>query len=696
VTEHLSTRAAASPHREARARPVAPRGPRRGIGVGELRLDGGFWGALQETNAAATLRHCLDWMEQLGWLGNFDHVAEGTTGGERPGWQFSDSEVYKLLEALAWEYGRTGDPAVEALLNKVVDRVAAAQDEDGYLNTCFGHAGQAGRYTDLSTGHELYCTGHLLQAAVARVRTLGQAAGGEDRVVEVARRAADQVCREFGADGRDGICGHPEIELGLAELGRALDEPRYTEQARLFVERRGHGTLAPIALLGPAYFQDDVPVRDADVWRGHAVRALYLAAGAVDVATDTHDDDLRAAVERQWTRSVERRTYLTGGMGSRHQDEGFGDDWELPPDRAYCETCAGVASVMVSWRLLLATGEVRYADLIERTLYNVVATSPRADGRAFFYANPLQQREPGADVRPDAVNPRAEGGVRAPWFDVSCCPTNVARTLASWQAYAAFVEEAAAGSADAGSGRGGSADAGVVVTLAQYAAGDLRIVLDGGLDDAPDGADELALRVTTEYPHDGRIRVEVVEAPERPVTVRLRVPHWADGATLTGPDGTTTAVGPGWATAPTATLATGDVVSLDLPVGPRLTWPDPRVDAVRGTVAVERGPLVLALESVDLPDGITLDQVRLDLAIAPRAQGDGALVRALSVSLPDRATGTPPFGSAQLIAEQREGATTALDLPLVPYHRWAERGPSTMRVFVPTTSRLTTSREESR
>src|SRR5690606_18930826 len=166
------------------------------------------------------------------------------------------------------------------------------------------------------------------------------------------------------------------------------------------------------------------------------------------------------AVERQWTRSVERRTYVTGGMGSRHQDEGFGDDWELPPDRAYCETCAGVASVMVSWRLLLATGDVRYADLIERTLYNVVATSPRADGRAFFYANPLQQREPGADVRPDEVNPRAEGGARAPWFDVSCCPTNVARTLASWQAYAALVDD---------DGHGDAA-----VTLAQYAAGDLR------------------------------------------------------------------------------------------------------------------------------------------------------------------------------------------------------------------------------
>jgi len=650
------------------ASPVVPQGPRRGLGVGELRLDGGFWGTLQETNATATLRHCLDWMEQLGWLGNFDRVAGGATGGERPGWQFSDSEVYKLLEALAWEYGRTGDPAVDALLGKVVDRVAAAQDADGYLNTCFGHTGQPGRYTDLSTGHELYCTGHLLQAAVARVRTVGE----DDALVDVARRAADHVCREFGADGRgadgrDGICGHPEIELGLAELGRALAEPRYTEQARIFVERRGHGTLAPIALLSPAYFQDDVPVRDSDVWRGHAVRALYLAAGAVDVAVDTHDDDLRTAVERQWARSVERRTYLTGGMGSRHQDEGFGDDWELPPDRAYCETCAGVASVMVSWRLLLATGEVRYADLVERTLYNVVATSPRTDGQAFFYANPLQQREPGADVRPDAVNPRAEGGVRAPWFDVSCCPTNVARTLASWQAYAAFVDEVPGGS-------GG--DSGAVVTLAQYAAGEVRVSLGGD-------SGELVLRVATDYPHDGRIAVTVVGAPDRPVTLRLRVPHWADAATLTATDGSTTGVGPGWATA--GVLAAGDVVTLDLPTAPRLTWPDPRVDAVRGTVAVERGPLVLTLESVDLPAGVPLDAVRLDPAVEPRAHEDGALVRAHVVELPDSGAGSPPFGAV------RPGGApvTALDLPLVPYHRWAERGPSTMRVFVPTISKET-------
>ncbi len=645
-----------SPTDRTLARPVAPDGPRRGLGVGELVLDGGgFWGRLQHTNAQATLAHCVEWMERLGWIANFDRVAAGATGGDRPGWQFSDSEVYKLLEALAWEHGRTGDASVDATFEALVDRVAAAQDDDGYLNTCFGHAGQPDRYSDLSSGHELYCTGHLLQAAVARLRTVGA-----DRLVEVARRAADHVCREFGELGRDGICGHPEIELGLAELGRALDEPRYTEQARLFVERRGRGTLAPIALLSPAYFQDDVPVRDADVWRGHAVRALYLAAGAVDVAVDTADAELLAAVERQWTRSVERRTYLTGGMGSRHQDEGFGDDWELPADRAYCETCAGVASVMVSWRLLLATDDVRYADLIERTLYNVVATSPRSDGRAFFYANPLQQREPGADVRPDAVNPRAEGGVRAPWFDVSCCPTNVARTLASWQAYAATVE-------------------GDVVSLVLHASADLRVGLDDG--------GELALRVRTGYPADGRVRVEVLDAPDRPVTLRLRVPHWAQGATLAGPGEPVPApAAPGWAEV-RATFGAGDVVTLDLPTAPRFTWPHPRVDAVRGTVAVERGPLVLCLESVDLPDGVAIEDVRLDASVPPRAEGDGAVVTVAVVAPTGAEPGRPPFSahpasSAPDAAAASTVATT--EVALVPYHRWAERGPSTMRVFVPT------------
>ncbi|PZG17127.1 glycoside hydrolase family 127 protein [Nonomuraea aridisoli] len=623
--------------------PVLPsHGRARPLGLAQVSLTGGFWGSRQAVNATATLAHCESWMERLGWLANFDRVADGTTGPDRPGWSFSDSEVYKLLEALAWESARTGDPGTEAAIKRLTARVARAQDPDGYLNTCFGHAGQPPRYSDLEMGHELYNTGHLLQAAVARLRTRG-----EDDLVRLARRAADHVCRVFGPDGLAGICGHPEIEVGLAEFGRALGEERYVEQARLFLDRRGRGTLRDIPL-GRAYFQDDVPIREAPVWRGHAVRALYLAAAAVDVAVERGDDELLRAVERQWERSVARRTYLTGGMGSRHQDEGFGEDWELPPDRAYCETCAGVASIMVSWRLYLATGDVRYTDLIERTLYNVIATSPSADGRAFFYANPLHQRVPGRPAGPDEVSPRAEAGVRAAWFDVSCCPTNVARTLASLHAYLATSDDEG-------------------LQIHQYAPCEIRAELPGGRPAAVD--------VETDYPVSGAVRVRIAADAPAPWTLALRVPAWAAGAMLTE-GGRTRPVEPGLARVRRAFRA-GDEIVLHLPVEPRFTWPDPRIDALRGCVAVERGPEVLCLESRDLPDPGGFDSLVVDPRSVPRAVPDGARVRGRTLALADPSWPYPagPAGAA-------EGGEW-FDVPLRPYHEWARHGPSSMRIFLP-------------
>lgn len=584
-------------------------------------------------------------MERLGWLRNFDRVAAGESLHDRAGWQFSDSEVYKLLEAFAWEFGATGSASADARFREIAHRVARAQDPDGYLNTCYGHGGRPPRYSDMEMGHELYCIGHLLQAAVARVRTVGS----DDVLVDVARKAADHVCREFGE--RDAICGHPEIESALVEFGRALAEPRYPEQARVFVERRGRGLLTPRPLLGAQYFQDDIPVRETEAWHGHAVRALYLAAGAADVATESLDVELLTAVRRQWDRTVERRTFLTGGMGSRHQDEGFGDDWELPPDRAYCETCAGVASNMVSWRLLLATGEVRYADLMERTLFNVLATAMGPGGRSFFYANPLQQRVPADDIAADAENPRAEGGVRAPWFDVSCCPTNLARTFASLHTYVLVSE-------------------GDTVSIAQYASGEFEAELDGG---------RLVLSIETDYPVSGEIVIEVTDAPPHRVSLQLRVPPWAGGATVEVTGQPALRAKPGWCPV-MRTFEAGDRIRLRLPVEPRLTFPDPRIDALRGTVAVERGPVVLCLESPDLPVGVDIDTVRIDIADEPRDSPPGASVHGVLLDAPTGERGVLPFGGSRPFAVGGE-----LEFRLVPYHAWARRGPSTMRVFIPYT-----------
>ncbi|WP_030468469.1 glycoside hydrolase family 127 protein [Lentzea aerocolonigenes] len=616
--------------------PVVPsRGPLRPLGTDEVRITGGFWKIRQHVNGEATLGHALEWMDELGWTGNFTTVANGAGSRERKGREFSDSEVYKIVEAMSWEHGRSPAAGLDARIEALTADIAAAQAEDGYLSTAFGRDWQRPRHSDLAWGHELYCTGHLLQAAVARTRT-----AGEGPLLEVARRAADHVCEVFGLDGT-GICGHPEIETALVEFARLTGEQRYLDQAALFVDRRGHRSL-PAHEFGWSYFNDDVPVRKATVLRGHAVRSLYLACGAVDVAVETGDDDLLGAVAAQFDRTWARRTHITGGMGSRHQDEAFGEDFVLPADRAYAETCAGVATVMLAQRLLLATGENRYADIVDRVLHNVIATAIDDDGRSFFYANTLHQRTP---AQPPTGGERLDvsGGLRAPWFEVSCCLPNTARLLASLSSYLVTADDTG-------------------LRLHQYADSDVETTLADG---RPAG-----LRVRTSYPDDGDVAVRVTRSGGNPWSISLRVPEWATGAVLVV-DHERRPVAPGDAVV-TRDWAVGEEIRLELPMRPRFTWPDPRIDAVRGCVAVERGPLVLCAESLGESD---LDALRVCTGHGPEPSGDGAVVRARFDASPDSAW---PYGEPS----GRPGAPVALHL--TPYHRWARRGPSTMRVWMPT------------
>jgi len=649
------------------------------LGLNQVTIDGGFWGDRQTLNGEVTIPHVDSWLERLRWTSNFDRAAAGTVTTERAGREFSDSEIYKLLEGMAWELGRQAaarkasgaeqpDPTLQARFDDLVARVAAAQEPDGYLNTQFGRPGQDAKYSNLEWGHELYCYGHLIQAGVARARTVGM----DDELVKVAIKAADHVCREFGPDARVAVGGHPEIETALAELSRVTGDQRYLNQAKLFIDRRGQGLLANI-FLGQQYFQDDIPVRQAEVFDGHAVRALYLAAGAVDVAVETGDEQLLAAVSQQTQRTLARRTYLTGGMGAHHEGESFGADFELPPDRSYSETCAGIASVMLNQRLLLATGDPRHADAVERTLYNIVATALAADGQGFFYANTLHQRVQQPLPESEAPSSRQATAARPPFFEVSCCPTNITRMLASLGAYLATANEQG-------------------VQIHQYAPATIRL---------PD----LVLRMETDYPVTGLVRITADAAPSHDWKLTLRVPAWAAGATIRMSDGSVQTAAPGYVTVPGPSA--GQSVELHLPMTARWTYADPRIDAVRGQVAVERGPIVFALESVDL--GADVSEARV-LTSRPPIELDGrVLVEIKLVSAKDadwpyselhyegrpsgRQQGERPNRDGSAAAEPPAPAASAIPpadhpdgyrmVPLIPYYAWAERGPSTMRVWIP-------------
>lgn len=622
--------------------PVDPsRGAKQPIGLHEFHIDEtGYWGQWQKINADSILDHCLTWMNRVGWVQNFEAAARGTLPQERRGREFTDSDVYKLLEALVWESARTNDERREEQIASLVAKISAAQEADGYLNTNFGRSGQAPRYSDLEWGHELYNYGHLLQAATARLRT-----NGEDALVEVGTRVADHICNTFGPDGIQSVCGHPEIEMALVEFGRATGNQRYIEQARLFLDRRGHGSLRE-SEYGREYFQDDIPIREATVLRGHAVRALYLSCAAVDSAVETGDSALLTAIERQWEQTLSRRTYITGGMGSHHQDEAFGNDFELPSDRAYCESCAGVGSFMLSWRLLLATGNERYADSMERTLHNVIATAPGRDGKSFFYSNTLHQRNPGEAQGAEHQSLRASSSQRAAWFEVSCCPPNIARTLASLSSYVATVANA-------------------TVTLQLYVSGDLNVeVLTG----------KVSLRIETDYPYNRTIRVTILDAPEAGWVLALRIPRWSANYEVRI-DGVIDHPVLARDCVSVQGLEIGQVLELDLDDVPRFSYPDDRIDAIRGTVAVERGPLVYCLESAALPPGVSLDDVSIDTSVAPSAAGLGVVVSANSRTPVERSWA---YGK-KLSAHSGKD----FEVSLTPYSEWGESGPVTMRVWTP-------------
>ena len=390
-------------------------------------------------NREVTLLRGAEELERAGTLDNL-RIAAGRASGERRGMVFSDSDVYKWLEAVAWELGREPSAELERLARETIELVAAAQEPDGYLNTWCQVVDPAWRWTDLEMGHELYCAGHLLQAGVAFARAHRR---HDPPLGRPSLRRPDRP-DVFGTARATGTDGHPEVEVALVELYRQTGERRYLELADTLTRAAGHGMFAD-GRFDLDYYQDAEPVRDARSIVGHAVRALYLAAGVTDIYAETGEEALLESMLRQWDDLTAAKTYLTGGIGSRHYGEAIGDPYELPPDRAYCETCAAIASIMWNWRMLLVTGESRFADLLERTLYNGFLSGLSLDGESFFYSNPLQSRN---------------GERRHRWNPVACCPPNIMRLLASLHHYLATVTDAG-------------------IQLHQYATSTIRTVVPG-------------------------------------------------------------------------------------------------------------------------------------------------------------------------------------------------------------------------
>ncbi|MDE2126825.1 MAG: glycoside hydrolase family 127 protein [Armatimonadetes bacterium] len=603
--------------------------------LARVDINDGFWLPWMQRNREKTLPDQYRSLVETGRLDNLRFAATGE--GRFKGIYFNDSDVFKWLEGACWSLISQRDTSLECLVAEAADVIEAAQQPDGYLNSYYSGEKAGERFTNLRDMHEIYCAGHLFQAAVAHHR-----ATGEPSLLNVARRYADLLDREFGPNGRVGACGHPEAEMALVELARETGETRYLALAERFIEARG---AEPRVFDNRSYLQDHVRFAEAQDVAGHAVRQLYLCSGGADVALENGREEYRAALERLWQNFTERRMYITGGAGARYEGEAFGADWELPNDRAYAETCAAIASVQWNFRMLHLTGESRFADLMEETLFNAVLPGISLTGDTYFYENPLSDR--GAHRR-------------QPWFDCACCPPNVARMIASLPGYVASTE-AAAGAAPC-------------VQINLYTNCDIRVELaDVG---------EVHLRIETQWPWEGAVTATVIRCPEDArFGITLRVPQWADGATISGAAGEQE-VTAGTFVRTVHAWSAGDRLELQVPFRPVRVRSHPFVLSNHGRTAVICGPLIYCAEQVDLPD-----QDVWDVAIP----ADAPLYRQGFSGLPGQANAVHTEGvkltHGPSLYAMRPPAPghERFPLTLVPYFMWANRAAGPMQVWLPET-----------
>lgn len=522
------------------------------VDFSKVQIDDAFWNTRLENNARQTIPVCIDQIEnRTGRIRNFENVAAGEGG--HSGIFFDDSDVYKAVEGFAYSLVNTPDTALERKADEWIAKFAAAQQPDGYLNTYYTLAKPDDRWTDTDK-HEMYCAGHLLEAAIAYYR-----ATGKRQMLDVATGMVDYMMSIFGPGKRDWLPGHEEIELALCKLYDLTGEEKYLDFAYWLLEERGHGNgHYADGTWVPKYYQDLVPVRDLRTISGHAVRAMYLFCGMADVASYRQGTGYEEALDSLWEDVVGRQMYVTGGIGVSYCTEGFSEPFDLPNDKAYCETCASIGMVLWNHRMTELKGDARYADVLERALYNGVLAGISQSGDRFFYVNPLE----------------SDGGHhRQAWYGCACCPSNVCRFIPSIGNYIY-----------------GTSDDGTV-WVNQYI---------GSRAQFEAGRAKVDVTLAAQLPDEGRVSLTFARAPKG--ALRLRIPTWTDGfvVTVNGEkmDYTTDR---GYAVV-THAWRKGDVVTINMNLPVRLLKADPRVKADEGKVAVQRGPFVYCAEALDNPD----------------------------------------------------------------------------------------------
>jgi uncharacterized protein len=624
------------------------------LSVAQVDITGGFWGHYQQLIHDATLPAVHEQLE-----------TRGTMAALKLNWQpgmpqkphiYWESDLAKWIEAASYVLAKQPDSALEQQVDEAIALLAGAQQPDGYLNAYYTVVEPDKRWSNLRDQHELYCAGHLIEAAVAHYE-----ATGKDSLLNVMLRYTDLIDRLFGPgeNQMQGYPGHEEIELALMRLHQVTGDERYFKLSQYFIEQRGQppnyydqeaqargDDPASFRHESYAYNQSHRPIREHTQAVGHAVRATYLYAGATDLALATDDEDLKQALRRVADNLVQRRMYVTGGIGSTRANEGFTDDYDLPNDTGYAETCAAIGLFFWMHRMLHLEGDGHYADIMEQALYNGILSGISLDGRSFFYENLLA-------VKRGTERTRFRPYHRQSWFSTSCCPPNVSRLFAALNQYLYSQSEAA-------------------ISVHHYVTSRADFQLAG---------QNLTLNQETGYPWDGDIHLRVDLAQSVALTIRLRVPGWCrtyavtvNGEALEPP------VERGYLSIERV-WQSGDVIRLHLDMPVERVYAHPEVRANKGRIALQRGPVIFCLEGVD--NGGDLDALVLPPAAQLEAHFDGDLLGGVVVieSAALRETRSPEVPDTEPYVFTPP-VVKPVRLRAIPYFAWDNRDEGDLLVWI--------------